>query len=160
MKFICESHRDEILQNPAHAIKHWDVLMKHGLQLLDLGDCQKAIPLMGSSYEIGEWLLSKTEIQPSGNAPSHVDRYTLAGHHLVDCYRINGNQALELHVLLSVHRNLVLLASRQQTREWSVKANITASMYKLQRYIDFYGLFPGYLDLHEETQRVLRHFRN
>lgn len=160
MKFLCDSHRKQMLQSPGRALKQWQVLMNHGTTLISHRRWKQALPLLGSSYEIAEWLLEKPEAVCKTGEPNYLDRYMLAASKLASCYRHTGYRDLELHVLLSSHRLLLNKARYRQSRHWAIKAHIDASVLAIQKFIDFYGPFRGHHDLVEESRGIMRQLCN
>ncbi|MGR6873551.1 hypothetical protein ACU6U9_14870 [Pseudomonas sp. HK3] len=69
MKYLCDNHRGEFVNNPQQAIQAWQVIIEQARALFHSQDWQKASVAYGNAFEISELLLS------CHSSSFSVDRY-------------------------------------------------------------------------------------
>ena len=93
MKYLCDLHRGEFVNNPQQAIQAWQVVIQQARALFHAKDWERASVAYGNAFEISELLLSC-----SGSAFS-VDRYLRSA--LEYAYALRKEQAsVNFHLLV------------------------------------------------------------
>lgn len=159
MRFICNSHRQQLLNNEHQVAAIWNEWMQQGSALFEQKQWSKAFRYLGCSYEAAEWLVIEQKLIGSETELNHIDRFMIAGHHLAECCSKGGREDLELHFLLSVHYRLIELAKGHHAGFWPISGNLINSVNAIKRHCNDYGEFDGYLDCLTETDTCLKKLR-
>lgn len=149
-RFLCELHRSQLRRQPRQALDLWEQWMATGQQLMERRDFARAIRYLGSSFDIGEMLLSQPELLLPEEEMSHVDRFMVAGHYLAEAYGRLGEAELERNYLIIVHQRLMLELGTNTARKPFLKHNIELSLCMLKRHYqrstDFEPFIPCYVE--------------
>ena len=57
MRYLCNNHRTQFINDPQHAAQSWQVMMLQARELFHLQDWHKAAMVYGNAFEISELLL-------------------------------------------------------------------------------------------------------
>jgi hypothetical protein len=149
-RFLCEIHRNQLQRQPRQALDLWDQWMAMGQQLMERREFLRAVRYLGSSFDIGDMLLSQPELLLSEDEMSHIDRFMVAGHYLAEAYDRLGEVELERNYLLIVHQRLMLELGTNTARKPFLKHNIELSLFMLKRHYqrsaDFEPFIPCYVE--------------
>ena len=159
MKFLCDHHRQQVLEEPAKALSYWRNWMSRGNALIDEQQWKNACGFIGCSFEVAEWLLG----QPAHDADEGqraVERYMVAGHQLAECLGRTGHPDLELHYLLTVHLQLLERIKQRCAHFWLLRQPLQISRAMLSRYRNQHGSFKGYYDCCMETELAIKQCLN
>ena len=159
MKFLCEHHRQAIMEHPDKALGYWRDWMDRGGAMIENGDWRRACPFLGCSFELAEWLLDNPPANDTHRFRA-IDRYMIAGHQLAECLGRTGEQELELHFLLTVHLRLIDRVRTRQAQYWLLKQQLQLSLAMLTRYRQRRGSFRGYYDCCVETELYINQCLN
>jgi len=160
MKFLCEHHREQILNEPTTASTYWSLWVEQGLLCFEQEEWDRAAQFLGCSYEAAEWLLDKPDPVLRKDGLNSIDRYMVSGHHLAEAYGRAGQHDLELNYLIQVHNQLIRLANQGTNQYWPLKHNLEISLIMLNRYSQLKGKFSGYECFVKQTDRYIRHLKN
>ncbi len=152
MRFLCESHRQQLLRSQAVAEMRWDEWMEAGREAFSNKEWLVALKYLGSSYELSELLLKRawTPLLPC------LDRLMVSGHFLAECLRHCGETQLQRHCLLEVHHRLLTTIRSPQGAELPLRANIEISLQMLSRHYSDTGEADLLVACEQETRRMLR----
>ncbi len=152
MRFLCESHRQQLLRSQAVAEMRWDEWMEAGREAFREKDWVVALRYLGSSYELSDLLLKSawTLTLPS------LDRFMLSGHFLAECLRHCGEVKLQRHCLLEIHYRLLAALRSPQGAGLPLRRNIEISLHMLLRHFKATGEADLIVACEQETRRVLR----
>ncbi len=84
MRYLCNSHRAQFINDPHHAAQSWQLIMLQAREIFHLQDWQKAAIVYGNAFEISELLLV------SHPTAFSVDRYLRTA--LEFAYALRKNQ--------------------------------------------------------------------
>ena len=152
MRFLCESHRQQLQRSQAVAEIRWDEWMEAGREAFSNKEWLVALKYLGSSYELSDLLLKRNAVPL---LPS-LDRFMLSGHFLAECLRHCGEAQLQRHCLLEVHHRLLAILRSPQGAELPLQHNIEISLQMLSRHYDSAGEADLLLACEQETRRLLR----
>ncbi|MDF1691910.1 MAG: hypothetical protein P1U47_06035 [Zhongshania sp.] len=152
MRFLCETHRQQLLRSQAVAEIRWDEWMEAGREALSQKDWRAALKYLGSSYELSEVLLTQCSVPDL----AYLDRYMVSGHFLAECLRHCGELQLQRHCLLEVHYRLLAILRSPQGQGLPLQRNIEISLQMLTRHYDATGEVDSFLACRAETQRLLQ----
>jgi hypothetical protein len=155
-RFLCEIHRNQLRRQPRQALDLWDQWMAVGQQLMERRDYARAIRYLGSSFDIGEMLLSQPELLQPEEEMSHIDRFMVAGHYLAEAYGRLGEPEQERHYLLVVHQRLMLELGTNTARKPFLKHNIELSLYMLKRHYQHNENFEPFIPCYVEGLTALQ----
>jgi hypothetical protein len=116
----------------------------------------RAIRYLGSSFDIGEMLLSQPELLLPEEEMSHVDRFMVAGHYLAEAYGRLGEAELERNYLLIVHQRLMLELGSNTARKPFLKHNIELSLCMLKRHYQRSDSFEPFIPCYVEGLTALQ----
>jgi hypothetical protein len=152
MRFLCESHRQQLLSNQAVAEIRWDEWMEAGREAFSNKEWLVALRYLGASYELSDLLLKRAW---TPGLPC-LDRFMLSGHFLAECLRHCGEIQLQRHCLLEVHHRLLAILRSPQGADLPLHRNIEISLQMLSRHYDATGEADLLLACERETRRLLR----
>lgn len=147
MRFLCESHRHEILNTPQIAIEHWEQWMQQARQFMQHQQWQQARSYLGCSYEIAEWLIQQsTATSASQSLSSHhiidyAERLMLSGHSLAECFRQSRLHDLELQFLLNTHNYLLSTSKPGIQQHWRLRKYLKISLSTIEHFMQNRGEF-------------------
>ena len=153
MRFMCQAHRQKLLQKPSEVLSFWDKWLNQGLGHFAEANWHEASRFFGCSFEAGEWLLEKPEVVEKLNKFTHIDRYMLAGHYLAECIGKQGYHEKELHLLVQIHQRCLCLSKQGVFKHYPLKHNLEISMAMISRYCQNHGKCLAYDLFETETAR-------
>ncbi len=151
MRFLCESHRQQLLRNQAVAEIRWDEWMEAGREAFSNKEWLVALRYLGPSYELSDLLLKRAW---APDLPC-LDRFMLSGHFLAECLRRCGETQLQRHCLLEVHHRLLAILRSAQGAELPLHRNIEISLQMLSRHYEAVGEADLLVACEQETRRLL-----
>lgn len=158
MRFLCENHRLQLLQDESQVVNHWNEWMRQGSSFVEAEQWADAFRVIGCSFEAAEWLLfDQQNLQPDDFA--HLERFITTGHQLAACCRQSGRSDLELHFLLSVHYRLIDLAKSRGESYYPLSYSLQQSINLLEKHSRDHGQFEGFTDCVTETGNFLHKLR-
>lgn len=157
MRFLCETHRQQLLQDVNQVLSHWHEWMRQGDSFLQAEQWADAFRVLGCSFEAAEWLLF--DCQTEQQDFSHLKHFITAGHRLAGCCRRSGRTDLELHFLLSIHYRLIDLAKSSASEYYPLSLNLQESIQRLKQHSHQHGAFEGYPDCVAETATYQKSLR-
>ena len=152
MRFLCESHRQQLLRSQAVAEIRWDEWMEAGREAFSNKEWLIALRYLGSSYELSELLLKRAAVP----LVPCLDRFMLSGHFLAECLRHCGETQLQRHCLLEVHHRLLAMLRSPPGAELPLQRNIEFSLQMLSRHYEELGEGDLLRACEQETRRLLR----
>lgn len=155
-RFLCEIHRNQLRRQPRQALDLWEQWMAMGQQLMERREFSRAIRYLGSSFDIGEMLLSQPELLLPEEEMSHIDRFMVAGHYLAEAYGRLGEPQRERHYLLMVHQRLMLELGSNAARKPFLKHNIELSLCMLKRHYQHSENFEPFIPCYVEGLTALQ----
>lgn len=152
IRFLCESHRQQLQRSEAVASQRWEEWMEAGREAYAQRDWVPALRYMGCCFELSELMLSgEREL-----ALEDVDRHMLSGHYLSECFARCGDPSLQQHCLLAVHHRLLQALRNGLGRRLPLYKNVEISLQMLERFYREGGRMDELAHCQRESRRLLR----
>ena len=154
IRFLCESHREQLQQSQPVARQRWEEWMEVGREAYARRDWLPALRFLGCSFELSELMMA-------GNAQPDVpdlDRHMISGHYLAECFARCGEHDLQRHCLLAVHYRLLQTLRNAGERRLPLKYNVEISLQMLERYYRDAGCLDELSHCQRESKRLLARY--
>lgn len=136
MRFMCNTHRQQVLSEPNHAIRFWEQWMEQGQRHFHQCNWIDASHFFGCSFEISEWLIQTSNITDHRNTPlNYAERVMLSGHSLAECYKQLDEKQLELDMLIQVHNLLTYTDKHFFKTHWLMDSYLAKSLTSIRQHI-------------------------
>ena len=155
MNFLCDHHRQTVLQSPRMALSYWEQWLQISTDHIDNQQWGQATDYLGCCFEVAEWLLDQPQAVSTEKLP-HIDRYMVSGHYLAESLGRSQQPEQELHFLLTVHTCLVNYVREKRQQYWLLRTHLEISLSMICRYKQQRGVFKGFYDCCQETQFYLK----
>ena len=155
MRFLCDHHRDTVMNSMDSALYFWQQWLQQGGEHFQQQQWTQATRFLGCCFEVADWLLGQTAAQLNTLNTQEMNpasRYMLAGHQLAESLGRGGDHDLELHYLLTVHTTLLQQIKNKTFPLPLLQHYLEISLAMLKRYCQNCGQFKGYNDCYLETR--------
>lgn len=151
MQFMCETHRRRICRDPRIAA----LFCGQWMQMAEeepRAEPRRRLSLLGCSFEVSLFLVG--EEQSDLCTDEKMDYLLRSGHALADCYAEAEKTDVQLHVLLTVHSQLLLLLKNEGEASLPLRRALQESERKIGDFVGDSGEFDGYRECLLETRSL------
>ncbi|WP_372863868.1 hypothetical protein [Spongiibacter sp.] len=152
IRFLCESHRQQLQRSEAVAMQRWEEWMEAGREAYAQREWLPALRYLGCCFELSELMLATTNQSLLHN----LDRHMLSGHYLAECFARCGDTDLQQHCLLAVHHRLLQTLRSPAGQGLALRQNVEISLQMLERYYRRANRLDELSHCQRESQRLLR----
>lgn len=152
IRFLCDSHRQQLQRSEAVAALRWEEWMEAGREAYAQRDWVPALRYLGCCFELSELMLR-------GAAElllDDLDRYMVSGHYLSECFARCGDEALQQHCLLAVHHRLLQALRQGEGRRLPLYKNVEISLEMLERFYREGGRLDELAHCRRESRQLLQ----